>query len=86
MLRYAAANRDGAKFACPHQLDVERGNAGAHLAFGAGIHHCLGAQLARYEMIASFEALLARLDNLPLDQLLTTRYQRLVSTGRFREG
>jgi len=29
---------------------------------------------------------LARLDNLPLDQLLTTRYQRLVSTGRFREG
>ncbi len=64
MLRYAAANRDGAKFACPHQLDVERGNAGAHLAFGAGIHHCLGAQLARYEMIASFEAILARLDNL----------------------
>jgi cytochrome P450 len=64
MLRYAAANRDGAKFACPHQLDVDRSNAGAHLAFGAGIHHCLGAQLARYEMIASFEALLARLDNL----------------------
>ncbi|MGE0668622.1 MAG: cytochrome P450 [Sphingomonadales bacterium] len=64
MLRYAAANRDGAKFACPHRLDVERGNAGAHLAFGAGIHHCLGAQLARYEMIASFEAILARMDNL----------------------
>jgi cytochrome P450 len=64
MLRYAAANRDGAKFACPHLLDVERGNAGAHLAFGAGIHHCLGAQLARYEMIASFEAILARMDNL----------------------
>jgi cytochrome P450 len=64
MLRYAAANRDAAKFACPHKLDVRRGNAGAHLAFGAGIHHCLGAQLARYEMIASFEALLARLDNL----------------------
>ncbi|MEN3973945.1 cytochrome P450 [Emcibacter sp. SYSU 3D8] len=64
MLRYAAANRDAAKFGCPHQLDVERSNAGAHLAFGAGIHHCLGAQLARYEMIASFEAILARMDNL----------------------
>jgi len=64
MLRYAAANRDGAKFACPHQLDVERSNAGAHLAFGAGIHHCLGAQLARYEMIAAFQAILARMDNL----------------------
>jgi cytochrome P450 len=64
MLRYAAANRDAAKFACPHQLDVERSNSGAHLAFGAGIHHCLGAQLARYEMIASFEAILARMDKL----------------------
>lgn len=64
MLRYAAANRDEARFACPHQLDVTRSNAGAHLAFGAGIHHCLGAQLARYEMIASFEALLSRMDNL----------------------
>ncbi|MEN3950715.1 cytochrome P450 [Iodidimonas sp. SYSU 1G8] len=64
MLRYAAANRDGAKFAEPERLDVCRGNAGAHLAFGAGIHHCLGAQLARYEMIASFEAILARMGNL----------------------
>ena len=64
MLRYAAANRDAAKFGCPHQLDVERSNAGAHLAFGAGIHHCLGAQLARYEMIAAFQAILARMDNL----------------------
>ena len=64
MLRYAAANRDAAKFGCPHQLDVERSNAGAHLAFGAGIHHCLGAQLARYEMIAAFQAILTRMDNL----------------------
>ncbi|MBI1181830.1 MAG: cytochrome P450 [Alphaproteobacteria bacterium] len=64
MLRYAAANRDGAKFASPHELDVRRTNAGAHLAFGAGTHHCLGAQLARYEMIASFEAILARMDGL----------------------
>ncbi|MFN3233330.1 MAG: cytochrome P450 [Alphaproteobacteria bacterium] len=64
LLRYAAANRDAAKFENPDKLDVCRSNAGAHLAFGAGIHHCLGAQLARYEMLAAFQGLLARMDNL----------------------
>ena len=64
MLRYAVANRDGAKFAAPNRLDVCRGSAGAHLAFGAGIRHWLGAQLARYEMIAALEAILAPINNL----------------------
>ncbi len=64
LLRYAAANRDAAKFDNPDKLDVCRPNAGAHLAFGAGIHHCLGAQLARYEMLAAFQAIVARMENL----------------------
>ena len=60
MLRFAAANRDPGKFQHPDQLDVTRHNAGSNVAFGAGIHHCIGANLAREEMVQTFEALLAR--------------------------
>lgn len=57
-LRFAAGNRDEAHFACPAELDLERQNAGSHIAFGSGVHHCIGAPLARREMYWSFEALL----------------------------
>jgi len=45
----AAANRDPAVFDDPHRFDVERANAGKHLAFSGGRHFCLGAALARAE-------------------------------------
>jgi cytochrome P450 len=45
----AAANRDPAVFVDPHRFDVERDNAGRHLAFSGGRHFCLGAALARAE-------------------------------------
>jgi len=64
MLRFAAANRDPNQYAEPDALDVCRRNAGTHLAFGAGIHHCLGAALAREEMNSAFEQILARMTNL----------------------
>ncbi|MCC5885393.1 MAG: cytochrome P450 [Gammaproteobacteria bacterium] len=64
MLRFAAANRDPEQYAEPDKLDVCRRNAGTHLAFGAGIHHCLGAALAREEMNSAFEQILARMDEL----------------------
>jgi cytochrome P450 len=60
MLRFAAANRDEGKFHNPDQLDVTRHNAGSNVAFGAGIHHCIGANLAREEMVQTFDALLQR--------------------------
>lgn len=65
-LRFAAANRDSAKFACPEKMDIERPNAASHLAFGSGIHHCLGAPLARREMFWAFDTLLKRCQNIRL--------------------
>ncbi|MFS8103089.1 cytochrome P450 [Lentzea alba] len=57
LLAIASANRDPQRFDDPHVLDVRRPAAG-HLAFGHGIHHCLGAPLARVEVQMAFGALL----------------------------
>ena len=64
MLRFAAANRDPAKYPDPDRFDVERANARTHLAFGRGIHMCVGNMLSRKEVAVAFEQLLARLDDL----------------------
>ena len=60
-----AANRDPAKFADPDVLDLGR-HPNAHLGFGAGLHHCLGAPLARMELQISLPALLRRFPELEL--------------------
>lgn len=65
-IRYGAANRDERFFNEPDRLDLERKNAAAHMAFGQGIHHCLGAPLARQEMNSAFQRLLARKKNFAL--------------------
>jgi cytochrome P450 len=59
MLMWASANRDPDKFAAPDALDLGRANAKAHLAFGHGIHHCLGAPLARLEIRVAIEEVLS---------------------------
>jgi cytochrome P450 len=64
MLRYHAANRDRALFDDPNEIDINRGNADDHIAFGQGIHFCPGAMLARKEMNVAFVALLSRLENI----------------------
>lgn len=61
----AAANRDGAKYASPEALDVDRPPA-RHLAFGHGVHHCLGAPLARMEGHLALGSLLRRFPQLTL--------------------
>jgi cytochrome P450 len=61
-----SANRDAAEFAQPDLLDIERGNNSAHVAFGKGIHYCLGAPLARLEGVIALNTLLRRIPNLRL--------------------
>jgi cytochrome P450 len=64
-LSLVAANRDQALVEDPDRLDISRGALG-HLAFGHGVHHCLGAPLARMEMTIAFPALLRRFPQLTL--------------------
>ena len=61
----SAANRDPALIADPEILDLSRGEAG-HVAFGHGVHHCLGAPLARVELRIALPALLRRFPRLRL--------------------
>ncbi|WP_328394228.1 cytochrome P450 family protein [Nocardia sp. NBC_00416] len=60
------ANRDPERYADADRLDIER-DASGHLAFGYGIHHCLGAPLARLEGEIAFRTLLARFPAMALD-------------------
>lgn len=72
MARYAAANRDAEQFEDPDRFDITRSNASTHVAFGVGNHFCIGAALARQELLSGFQAVIARMDDLalaePLDQ------------------
>lgn len=63
-VRYAAANRDERFFECPEKLDLDRPKAGAHMGFGSGVHHCLGAPLARRELIWGFTAVVDRFEDM----------------------
>lgn len=72
MLVLGAANRDPAAFAEPHRLDVTR-DARRHVAFGGGIHHCLGAALARMEGQIAFATLLDRFPSVELAGTPTRR-------------
>ncbi|WP_245718476.1 cytochrome P450 [Nocardia miyunensis] len=67
LLSLAGANDDPAVFPDPQQFDVTRDNAGEHLAFGSGIHGCLGARLARLEGAVALRALFERYPDLSLD-------------------
>ncbi|MGI5460888.1 cytochrome P450 [Streptomyces sp. CA-249302] len=63
MLSIPAANRDSAFVSNPDALDITRDAAG-HIAFGHGVHHCIGAPLARMTMSVAFPALLRRFPGL----------------------
>lgn len=58
------ANRDPAVFAEPNRFDVTRANAAQHLSFSAGIHYCLGSNLARMEAVTGLHLLYDRFPGL----------------------
>ncbi|MEE6179340.1 cytochrome P450 [Mycobacterium sp. 050134] len=76
LLSYASANRDEDVFDEPFRFDVGR-DPNRHLAFGHGVHFCMGAALARMEVNSFFSELLPRLDSIELaghPQLVATTF------------
>ncbi|MFJ6488910.1 cytochrome P450 [Streptomyces californicus] len=65
LVALGAANRDPARFPAPDRLDLDR-TATAHLAFGHGIHRCVGAPLAKAELEIALRAVLARFPGISL--------------------
>ena len=66
LLMYPSGNRDETEFAHPFTFDITR-SPNRHVSFGAGVHFCLGAALARMETQAIFAALLPRLAHIELN-------------------
>ncbi len=73
-----AANRDPEVYENPESLDVTRQNI-RPLSFGGGIHHCLGAQLARIEGAEAFSELLGRLPSLELDDVTNAKWKPTIT-------
>jgi cytochrome P450 len=73
-LMRGAANRDPDRFPEPDTVRVDRRDTG-HVAFGAGVHYCLGAGLVRMEGAAALHALLDRMPDLALAQGAQVRYR-----------
>jgi cytochrome P450 len=75
-LSYVSANRDEDVFDDPFRFDVGR-NPNKHLAFGFGVHFCLGAALARMEVSSFFREFLPRLKSIELNgkpELIATTF------------
>jgi cytochrome P450 len=77
-LMLVSANRDEARFPNPHQFDPDRTIDKRHIAFGFGIHHCVGAALARLEGRIALGQLVTRLPSARLAAGEPPRYERSV--------
>jgi cytochrome P450 len=64
--RFASANQDERRFPDPERFDITRPNLKEQVAFGKGVHHCLGAALSRREMNIGFKVIFERLANFRL--------------------
>jgi cytochrome P450 len=66
LMCWASGNRDCKQFANPDTFDIDRPKGNYHLAFGTGVHHCLGAILARQEMKCAFREIINNVESLEL--------------------
>ena len=64
VLWYGAANRDARVFPDPERFDMTRDNVEKHLAFGHGVHKCLGSRIAKMQLRMAFERILDRFPNI----------------------
>ena len=64
--RFASANQDGKQFPEPEKFNLMRDNLREQVAFGKGVHHCLGAALSRREMNIGFKVVFERIENFKL--------------------
>lgn len=86
LILYASGNEDEAVFECPRNFDLSRANLGKHVAFGVGVHRCVGAALARMEIKVAAREFVRRLSDLklavPEEEL---RYLPTVATRTLKE-
>jgi cytochrome P450 len=81
LVLYASGNDDESQFECPRSFDLNRGNLGSHVAFGVGIHRCIGASLARMEIKVAVRELVRRLCDFKLAiPAESVQYQPTVAT------
>jgi cytochrome P450 len=66
LVLYASGNDDESQFTCPRDFDLNRGNLARHVAFGVGVHRCVGAALARMEIKVAAREVMKRLDTIRL--------------------
>ncbi|MGW8555746.1 cytochrome P450 [Streptomyces tubercidicus] len=81
LVAVGAANRDGLRFDAPGKLDISRTGM-HHLGFGHGVHHCLGAPLARLELQEAIGALVTRFPELRLAGDVVWKSEMLVRGPR----
>jgi cytochrome P450 family 144 len=85
LLLFGAANRDAAEFDRPDEIDLERQQPRQHLAFGRGIHYCVGAVLARVEARIVLSVLLDRTTSITLDPERAPRWVKSLMVRRHEE-
>jgi cytochrome P450 len=85
LLLWGAANRDAAEFERPDEVDLERKVPRHHVSFGRGIHHCVGAPLARVEARNVLTVLLARTSSITLDRDHSPRWVNSLMVRRHEQ-
>jgi cytochrome P450 len=66
LVLYASGNDDESQFACPRDFDLNRSNISKHVAFGVGVHRCVGASLSRMEIKVAAREIVRRIRDIKL--------------------